>query len=410
MPAKPCFVAPVSAVSIEAAIKLRVLLARIGCLLISASISGGAAVIADEIDDALATIARVGPQAAGSAAARKARDRLAQSGTKMLPRLLAAMDTSNVAAANWVRTAYEEIVARELAESEPQFPLDALREFVADAKRQGRVRRTALKLLDRLDPAFRPALIPTLLDDPEFRADAVQAALDAGAKAEAAGDRRRAIDEYRQAFEHSRAADQAAQSAAKLKALGETADIAAHLGFVVDWRLLGPFEAPEYSGFATVFPPEEEPTVNLRGEYAGKAGKTIRWRRFHTADPFGQLNLIDAVAPVKEVVAYAYSELTSPREMDAELRCGADDNCTVWLNGRRVFGRDQWLNGTRLDRFVTPVRLRAGVNRLLVKICQGPQHKDPEVPNNWSLQLRFCDATGVGLGLTSALPAESEGE
>jgi hypothetical protein len=96
--------------------------------------------------------------------------------------------------------------------------------------------------------------------------------------------------------------------------------------------------------------------------------------------------------------------------MDAELRCGADDNCTVWLNGQRVFGRDQWLNGTRLDRFVTPVRLRAGVNRLLVKICQGPQHKDPEVPNNWSLQLRFCDATGVGLGWTSALPAESEGE
>jgi hypothetical protein len=265
------------------------------------------------------------------------------------------------------------------------------------------------KLLDRLDPAFRPALIPTLLDDPEFRADAVQAALDAGAQAEAAGDLRRAIDKYRRAFEHSRAAEQATQSAAKLKALGETADIAAHLGFVVDWYLLGPFEAPAYSGFATVFPPEAESAVNLHGEYAGKAGKTIVWRRFRSADPLGQLNLIDAVAPVKEAVGYAYSELTSPQEVEADLRCGADDNCTVWLNGRRVFGREQWLNGTRLDRFVTPVRLSAGANRLLVKICQGPQHKDPEVPNNWSLQLRFCDATGVGLGLTSALPAENEG-
>jgi hypothetical protein len=35
----------------------------------------------------------------------------------------------------------------------------------------------------------------------------------------------------------------------------------------------------------------------------------------------------------------------------------------------------------------------------LVKICQGPQHKDPQVPNNWSLQLRLCDADGKGLPL-----------
>ena len=55
------------------------------------------------------------------------------------------------------------------------------------------------------------------------------------------------------------------------------------------------------------------------------------------------------------------------------------------LAQRPALGRDQWLNGTRLDRFVTPVRRAAGMNRLLVKICQGPQHKDPEVPNNWSL-------------------------
>jgi hypothetical protein len=97
--------------------------------------------------------------------------------------------------------------------------------------------------------------------------------------------------------------------------------------------------------------------------------------------------------------------------MEAQLRCGADDNGTVWLNGERLFGREQWLNGTRFDRFVVPVRLRSGNNSLLVKVCQGPQHKDPEVPNNWSLQLRFCDVTGTGVGLVSALPpAEKEAQ
>lgn len=365
---------------------------------------------ADEVDDALATIAKAGPQGAGSVAARKARDQLARQGTDILPQLLAAMDTKNAVAANWCRTAYEEITARELAKDSPVFPLEALENYAADPARQGRVRRLTLALLDRLEPNFRTELIPTLLDDPEFRTDAVQAALDAGAEAEATGNREQAIAEYRKAFEHSRAADQATKSAARLKALGEEADIVAHLGFVVDWRLLGPFDAPEYSGFAKIFPPEEEQTLDFRAEYAGKNGKTIHWRRFRSDDPLGQLNLIDAVAPVREAVGYAYSEFDSPREIDAQLRCGADDNCTVWLNGERVFGRDQWLNGTRLDRFRAPVHLRQGKNRLLVKICQGPQHKDPQVPNNWSLQLRFCDETGVGLGLTSALPAENEGK
>lgn len=388
---------------------MRLVIGRLNFLLFTAAaLLIGAPAPADEVDDDLATIAQVGPQAAGSAEARQARDRLLSHGAEILPQLLAAMDTKNVVAANWSRTVFEAIVDRELAKSAPQFPLDALRDYAADAKRQGRVRRRALGLVDRLDPEFRGKLIPTLLDDPEFRTDAVDAALAAGAKAEAAGDRDEAIAKHRLAFEHSRSADQTTKAAEKLKALGQSADIIAHLGFVIDWYLLGPFDAPEYSGFAKVFPPEEQQVINLTAEYEGQGGKAIRWRRFRTEDALGQLNLIDAVAPVKEAVAYAYSELTAPRELEAELRCGADDNCTVWLNGRRVFGREQWLNGTRLDRFVTPVKLREGKNTLLVKICQGPQHKDPEVPNNWSLQLRFCDRTGVGAGLTSALPAEDK--
>jgi hypothetical protein len=372
--------------------------------------TGLGALRADEIDDALAAIARVGPQAKGSAEARKACDQLTRHGAEILPELLAAMDTKNLVAANWYRTVYEQIVARELAKPKPAFPLESLRSYVKDAQREGRVRRAVLALLDRVEPQFGTELIATLLEDPEFRVDAVQAALDRGSKAEAAGDRAMAIEQYRKAFDYSRSADQATQAAAKLKALGEPADLIAHLGFVVDWYLLGPFDAPDYSGFAQAYPPEGERSVDLNAEYRGKEGKPIHWRRFTTSDSLGQLNLIDAIAPVREAVGYAYSELTAPRGINAELRCGADDNCTVWLNGERVFGREQWLNGTRLDRFVTPVRLRQGKNTLLVKICQGPQHKDPEVPNNWSLQLRICDSTGVGLEIKSTLPATGADE
>jgi len=109
--------------------------------------------------------------------------------------------------------------------------------------------------------------------------------------------------------------------------------------------------------------------------------------------------------PVNDyAVAYAYAEFDSPSEQHVELRCSADDNLSVWLNGKKMFAREQWLNAARLDRFVTPVVLASGKNRVLVKICQGPQPRDPEIPNNWSFQLRFCDSEGVGVKVSQSSP------
>jgi hypothetical protein len=100
--------------------------------------------------------------------------------------------------------------------------------------------------------------------------------------------------------------------------------------------------------------------------------------------------------------------LDSETDQQVDLRCGADDNLTVWINGKIAFRRLQWLNGTRLDRFTAKSTLKKGRNRVLVKVCQGPQHKNPAVPNNWSLQVRFCDADGLGIRLRSGLPAVKE--
>ena len=79
-------------------------------------------------------------------------------------------------------------------------------------------------------------------------------------------------------------------------------------------------------------------------------------------------------------VGYAYAEIESPSEQKVELRCSADDNLTVWLNGDKVLAREQWLNGTRLDRFVVPVTLAAGTNKLVVKICQHFDCTDENLP------------------------------
>jgi hypothetical protein len=356
----------------------------------------------DVVEDQLAAIAGVGQQAAGSAAARAARDRLAEQDAKILPRLLAAMQTKNPVAANWYRSAYETIIQRELASSQPAFPLELLRAFVEHDQHAGRVRRLALTLCERLEPGYSARLIPGLLDDGEFRADAVDAALAAAEQSLQAGDKPAALKKYATAFEHARASEQVVRAAEKLAALGQPVDIPSHLGLVVDWWLIGPFNAPLFTGFDRAFPPQQ--SVDLSANYAGQAGNPLRWVRYHTSEPLGLVDLVQPLGGAAEAVGFAYATLDAPRDIEAQLRCGADDNCTVWLNDELVFARQQWLNGIRFDRFVAPVKLRRGENRVLVKICQGPQHKNPDVPNNWSFQLRFCNADGTGVGLKSTLP------
>jgi hypothetical protein len=350
---------------------------------------------ADEVDTQVAAIAAVGPQGKGSADARKACRELATLGPEVLPRLLSAMDTPNIVAANWYRAAYEQIVTRELARSHSNFPVAAFQAYVRDSRRQGRARRLALDLLDRIDPSFKPAFLPTLLDDPEFRDDAVSLVLKRGDDFEAQKKNAAAKQAYESAFRHARNVDQVTTAARKLEALGEKVSIQAHLGFVTDWSLIGPFPAAGVSGYRTPFPPETAVKLELIAQTADK--KELRWIHHHTADPFGTVDLVQVLGPVNEAVGYAYTEIDSPGSHEAQLRCSADDCLAVWLNGEKVFGREMWLNGTRFDRFITPVTLKAGRNRILVKVCQGPHHRDPAVGNAWTFQLRFCSPDGQGL-------------
>ena len=248
-------------------------------------------------------------------------------------------------------------------------------------------------------------MISTLLDDPEFRQEAIALAMQRADKAFSNQDLKTARGEYQRIFRHARDSQQILQTADKLKSVGVPVNVIRHMGFVTHWYLLGPFDAPGKTGFERMFPPETK--VDLQATYDGQAGQRIGWKRAGTTDRLGQINLIQAIAATREAVGYAYAELNSPKQQDVQLRCGADDNLSVWLNDKSVFSRKQWLNGTRLDRFSAPVKLLKGRNKLLVKICQGPQHKNPAVPNNWSLQLRFCDASGAAVGLSSLIPDPS---
>jgi hypothetical protein len=164
--------------------------------------------------------------------------------------------------------------------------------------------------------------------------------------------------------------------------------------------VVGPFDNTDEAGFAASYPPEEtaaapDPTAT----FTGKGGQEIHWKELSTADAYGMVDVNKAYPGpddgLKEVVAYASTGFESPAERDAEIRLGCKNAWKIWHNGRLVFGRDEYHRGMRIDQYRLPVRLAAGRNRFLVKICQDGQTE--HWTKEWQFQFRVCDATGTAI-------------
>jgi hypothetical protein len=346
-------------------------------------------------------------QGRGTAAGRAAWDRISSAGPALLPAVLEAMDTGDVVAANWLRSAFDRIVDRELAKGGRGFNIEKLLEFIRDARRQGRPRRLALELVERLKPGTSARLYTGWMDDPEFRYEAVAQALEEGRKLAGKGGKVEASAVYRRAFDASRDLMQARKAALGLRELGTKVSVGEHLGFLMDWYLIGPFDAMGMKGFRTEYAPEKK--VDLKAEYEGQ-GKKIRWLRHRVREPehssgnrhqaLVDLRGRDALGDADDAVAFAYTEFVIPEARHAEFRGAADDNFSVWVNGKRVFGFEEYRNGVRHDRHRFKVPLRAGTNTVLVKICQTPA---PNPEPNWEFFLRVVDDTGKGIRMKDGL-------
>ncbi len=347
-------------------------------------------------------IATVVKQGRGTPVGRVAWDRLVQANADALPALLKGMNTKDTVAANWLRTAFEQIAERELKAGKKIDTTQVLA-FVKDTTKEGRARRFALEFVERLTPGTRDQLALDWVDDPEFRYDAVALVLDRAKNASKAGNALSAVNLYRQAFDKSRDMLQAREAAVGLKESKIDVSVGEHLGFLMDWHLIGPFDGKGQKGPHLSYPPEKK--IDLSEELDGQNGK-VRWKRFQVKEtaPTSKdrhqalVNLAskDALGNADDAVAFAYAEFFVDKAMPAEMRGAADDNLTVFVNGVRVFGFEEWRNGVRHDRHRFAVQLKEGKNTVLVKICQS------EAPNsepNWEFILRVVDATGKGIAM-----------
>jgi hypothetical protein len=342
---------------------------------------------------AIHTIRQVGPEGRGSAEAAGAWKVLANTPIEQLPLLLAGMDGATPLARNWIRAAVDEIVERAERGKKP-LPTVALESFLADTSHDPQARRLAFDLLVQQDKTASDRFLPKMVNDPspELRRDAVGRVLDDAEKLFSAQKKAEARSLFQQAFAGARDKDQIDKAAKRLKDLGQAIDLAKHLGFILDWKLIGPFANVEQKGVETPYPPEK--ALDVRAEYDGKEGK-VRWKDYVSKDENGIVDLNIGVGQHIEAVGYAATEFTSPGARDVEVRIGCYTVFKLWVNGQLALQRADAYTGMQFDHYRTKIRLREGKNTLLMKVCTDVP--PPQLPKLWRFQLRVCDADGAAI-------------
>lgn len=156
---------------------------------------------------------------------------------------------------------------------------------------------------------------------------------------------------------------QRAQTA--LSAMGAPCNYAAERGFILRWRLIGPFSKAD---FVAVFPPESE--YRPDAVYLGAGEQQVRWRDHVVEDALGITDLGDIMQPAENVIAYARAEILVDQPQDILVKLGSDDGVICWVNGEKVHENDT-ARRVSVDEDVKPASLTAGKNVILVKIVQG---------------------------------------
>ena len=138
------------------------------------------------------------------------------------------------------------------------------------------------------------------------------------------------------------------------------------LGFVQDFYVVGGFDNEGKGGCDTDFGPESATALNAN--YPGK-GREVSWRKVPAKTVDGYVDLSTLVRPSNAVVAYALTFLQADQETRVNLGLGTSGAFRLYVNGVKAASSDRY-NLPRVDQSRVQVKLRRGVNRLLLKVCQ----------------------------------------
>ena len=152
--------------------------------------------------------------------------------------------------------------------------------------------------------------------------------------------------------------------------------------FIIDWNLIGPFDAPNMSFLQAAYPPEKE--IEMSQTYRGKGNVPLRWKKIQ-AEPSGFMRLENRIAPSERGLVYGLAYVFSPDRRNALMLVGSDDGVRVWLNEELIHTNPAY-RGAYPDQDRIPVSLKKGWNTLLIKVLQGG--------GGWGYYVRFVDPEG----------------
>ena len=364
---------------------------------------------ADPIGEAIRTIRQVQPTGEGSTAAKAAWKTLAEASPSELPRILEAMKDANPIAANWLAMAADAVFQKKKGSdtfNAKTLPVDRLETLVLDPSQSGQARVLTYDWLCRIDPSCSKRLMPKLLGDPcpnlcqravQFATKQTEALHKSGA------DKAQVIAAYQKTFKGTRDPDQLRDLAKRLTELGQKVDMAAQLGFVVDWQVVGPFDGSGDDGFKRAHPPERQKTFTFKETYAGKPAdddaekkpRTLHWIKYHTDQPNGHVDLNKVLVKEKGVTAYVATDFLSDRDRDVELRMSSHNALEIWVNGQSIGKFEFYHAGGQFDLYRLKAKLRKGKNTILMKVRQD-ELVQPWT-EGWWYRFRICTPSGAGL-------------
>jgi hypothetical protein len=355
----------------------------------------------DDQGKALATLRGVTKEGAANDAAGPAWKAVVDAGAPALFPTLRAIDDANPVAANWLRTAAEAVAEKE-KKAGKQLDAKALEAFVLDTKYAPSARRLAYELLDTKDPSVQFRVLEQLLDDPQpdLRREAVAFAVNRVEVPGATPTAEARTKAYHRLFGYTRDKDQAEELAKELEKAGRPVSVTEHFAFLTHFRVVGPFPSESGKALTLTYPPEANP--DPAAEYAGKDDAKVKWVPRGTAHKYGVLDLNEKVGRLKNSCVYALAVVHAEKATPAEVRVGSPNAVAIFLNGRQLFGREEYHHGDQLDYHVGRGVLKAGDNAVVVKVCQNNQ--TDSWAQRWQFHARVCDATGGPIpGLTQVV-------
>jgi len=129
------------------------------------------------------------------------------------------------------------------------------------------------------------------------------------------------------------------------------------------WYVLGPYAR---DGSSSVPLHDIDITTKIKTN-AGVGGWTAVKGWGDTSQP---LDLAPLVAAKENVSAYLFRNFQAPGQTSVEFAVSADDDFTVWLNGREIFPRAEDGTNAAFGKHRKRVTLRKGENELIIRVGQ----------------------------------------